>query len=85
MPGASSSNAVAALKNGIEVYSLMGVGPKKTWDDITNKMYVLRFKTGKWSEGPPGAGSCRAIGRVGGGRPGAGFSFWRIHGGRAGQ
>jgi N-acetylneuraminic acid mutarotase len=51
MPVAVANNAVASLKNGIEVYSLMGVGTKKTWDDITNKMYVLRFKSGKWIEG----------------------------------
>jgi N-acetylneuraminic acid mutarotase len=51
MPAEVSGNAVASLKNGIEVYSLMGIGPKKTWDDISNKMYVLRFKTGKWTEG----------------------------------
>jgi len=50
MPAEVSSNAVASLKNGIEIYSLMGIGPKKTWDDISNKMYVLRFKTGKWIE-----------------------------------
>lgn len=62
MPGASSSNAVAALKNGIEVYSLMGVGPKKTWDDISNKMYVLRFKTGKWTAGPPVPGVAGRLG-----------------------
>ena len=51
MPAEVSGNAVASLKNGIEVYSLMGIGAKKTWDDISNKMYVLRFKTGKWTEG----------------------------------
>jgi N-acetylneuraminic acid mutarotase len=62
MPGAASGNAVAALKNGIEVYSLMGVGPKKTWDDISNKMYVLRFKTGKWTAGPPVPGVAGRLG-----------------------
>jgi N-acetylneuraminic acid mutarotase len=51
MPGAVSNNAVASLKNGIEIYSVMGVGPKKTWDDITNKMYILRLSSGKWTEG----------------------------------
>src|SRR5580698_7959398 len=51
MPGAVSSNAVASLKNGIEIYSVMGVGPRKTWDDITNKMYVLRLSSKKWIEG----------------------------------
>ncbi len=51
MPAAVANNAVASLKNGIEIYSLMGVGPKKTWDDITNKMYVLRLSSKKWMEG----------------------------------
>jgi len=53
MPAAVSSNAVAALKGGLEIYSLMGVGPKKTWDDITNKVYVLRLSGGKWTEAAP--------------------------------
>jgi N-acetylneuraminic acid mutarotase len=50
VPAEVSSNAVASLKNGIEIYSMMGIGSKKTWDDISNKMYVLRLKTGKWVE-----------------------------------
>ncbi len=50
MPMAVTSNAVAALKGGIDVYSIMGMGTKKTWDDVTNKMYVLRFRSGKWTE-----------------------------------
>jgi len=53
MPGAVANNAVASLKNGVEVYSLMGIGPKKTWEDVSNKMYVLRLRTGKWSEDRP--------------------------------
>jgi N-acetylneuraminic acid mutarotase len=53
MPEAVSGNAVAALKNGLEVYSLMGVGTKKTWDDVTNKVYLLRLTSGKWTEGKP--------------------------------
>ena len=67
MPTAVSNNAVASLKNGIEVYSFMGVGPKKTWDDITNKMYVLRFKSGKWTEGRavPGVAGRLAASAVG--------------------
>lgn len=51
MPAAVSNNAVAVLKNGIEIYSVMGIGPKKTWDDITNKMYILRLSSKKWVEG----------------------------------
>src|SRR6202023_2294877 len=41
MPAAVSSNAVASLKNGLELFSLMGVGPKKAWDDITNQVYIM--------------------------------------------
>jgi len=53
IPAAVTSNAVASLKNGIEVYSLMGIGTKKTWDDVSNKMYILPLKSGKWTEGRP--------------------------------
>src|ERR1700678_2964670 len=52
MPAAVSSNAVASLKGGFELFSMMGVGPKKTWDDVTNKVYVMTFsRAGKWSRG----------------------------------
>jgi N-acetylneuraminic acid mutarotase len=51
MPLAVTSNAVASLKGGIEIYSIMGMGTKRTWDDITNKMYMLSLKSGKWLEG----------------------------------
>jgi N-acetylneuraminic acid mutarotase len=50
MPAARSYNAVASLRNGLDVYSIMGVGTKKTWEDVSNKMYVLHFKSGKWTE-----------------------------------
>ncbi len=53
MPSAVTGNAVAELRNGLEVYSLMGIGTKKTWDDITNKVYVLHLQGAKWSEGRP--------------------------------
>jgi len=62
MPAAVSGNAVAVLKGGLEVYSLMGVGPHKTWDDITNKVYVLRLGSGKWSEGRPVPGVAGRLG-----------------------
>src|ERR1700687_1067473 len=52
MPAAVSNNAVASLKGGFELFSLMGVGPKKTWDDVTNQVYVMTLThSGKWSEG----------------------------------
>ena len=75
MPAAVSSNAVAALKNGIEVYSLMGVGPKKTWDNITNKMYVLRLSSGKWAEGRAVPGVAGRLGASGMGARGQVFVF----------
>lgn len=62
MPDAVSNNAVAALKNGIEVYSFMGVGTKKTWDDISNKTFTLRLTSGKWSEGRPVPGVAGRLG-----------------------
>ncbi|MGB8061634.1 MAG: kelch repeat-containing protein [Candidatus Sulfotelmatobacter sp.] len=62
LPVALTGNAVASLKSGIEVYSMMGVGTKKTWDDITSKVYVLRLKTGKWSEGQPVPGVAGRLG-----------------------
>ena len=62
MPAAVSGNAVASLKGGLELYSLMGIGPKKTWDDITNKVYVLHLASGKWSEGRPVPGVAGRLG-----------------------
>lgn len=53
MPAAVSNNAVAVLRGGLDIYSLMGVGPKKTWDDITNKVYILHLSSAKWSDGRP--------------------------------
>lgn len=53
MPAAVSSNAVASLQGGLELFSIMGVGPKKNWDDVSNKIYVMRLSSAKWSEGRP--------------------------------
>ena len=62
MPIAVTGNAVASLKNGIEVYSFMGIGTKKTWDDISNKTYILPLKSGKWIEGRPVPGVAGRLG-----------------------
>jgi Kelch motif len=51
MPAAVSGNAVAVLKDGLELFSMMGVGPRKTWDDVTNQVYVMHLSSGNWSEG----------------------------------
>jgi galactose oxidase-like protein len=61
MPAAVSSNAVASLKSGLQLFSMMGVGPRKTWDDITNQVYVLSLSSGKWSDGRPVPG---VVGRL---------------------
>ncbi len=62
MPAAVSNNAVAELNGGLDVYSLMGIGPKKNWDDITNKVYVLHLRSAKWSEGRPVPGVAGRLG-----------------------
>ena len=62
LPNAVTNNAVAALKGGTEVYTIMGIGTKKTWDDVTNKVYELRMKSGKWVEGRPVPGVAGRLG-----------------------
>jgi N-acetylneuraminic acid mutarotase len=62
MPASLSDNAVAELRGGLDLYSLMGVGPKKTWDDISNKVYVLHLASAKWSEGRPVPGVAGRLG-----------------------
>jgi hypothetical protein len=43
MPAAVSGNAVASV-----------IGPKKTWDDVTNKVYVMTIAhAGRWASGRP--------------------------------
>lgn len=51
-PAPVSNNAVAYLKVGKEpmLFSLMGIGGKKTWDAITNRAFQLNLDTGKWTE-----------------------------------
>jgi hypothetical protein len=61
MPAAVSGNAVASLHEGLDLFSMMGVGPRKTWDDVTLRLYVLHLTSGKWSEGHPVPG---LVGRV---------------------
>jgi hypothetical protein len=52
MPAAVSGNAVAGLKGGYELYSLMGVGPKKDWNDVTNQVYIMTMgHSGHWTTG----------------------------------
>jgi N-acetylneuraminic acid mutarotase len=75
MPAAVSSNAVASLKGGVELFSMMGVGPRKTWDDITNQVYVLRLSSGKWSDGRSVPGVAGRLGAAAAGARGQVFLF----------
>ena len=52
LPAPFSNNAVASVKSrgSLLLYSLMGMGPKKTWDSTSNSAYVLDPDTGKWAE-----------------------------------
>jgi N-acetylneuraminic acid mutarotase len=68
MPAAVSSNAVASLKGGFELFSIMGVGPRKTWDDVTNQVYVMTLAQAKWHQGRPVPG---VAGRLGASAAGA--------------
>jgi N-acetylneuraminic acid mutarotase len=61
MPAAVSGNAVASLKDGLQLFSMMGVGPRKTWNDVTNQVYVMDLAHAKWSEGRQVPG---VVGRV---------------------
>jgi N-acetylneuraminic acid mutarotase len=49
LPEAVSNNAVAILKvkGQLELFSFMGIGPKKTWDAVTNAAYELDAISGK--------------------------------------
>jgi N-acetylneuraminic acid mutarotase len=68
MPIAVSSNAIASLKGGFELFSMMGVGPKKAWNDVTNKVFVMTLAHAKWHEGRPVPG---VAGRLGASAAGA--------------
>ena len=65
LPLPVSNNAVAMLKSGRSelLFSLMGIGPKKTWNAITNAGYVLDTSTGEWTEinSVPGTGRIAAV------------------------
>ncbi len=55
LPAPVSNNAVAISHDdyGSRIFSFMGIGPKKTWDAITNSAYEMDPATGKWTEKRP--------------------------------
>ncbi len=65
LPQPVSNNAVAILKSRRDdlLFSLMGIGPKKTWDAITSAGYALDISTGEWTEltSVPGTGRIAAV------------------------
>ena len=75
MPDAVTGNAVASLRNGIEVYSMMGLGTKKTWDAVTNNMFMMKLSSGKWMEGKPVPGVAGRLGASAVGARGQIFVF----------
>jgi hypothetical protein len=71
MPAAVSNNAVASLKGGFQLFSLMGVGPKKNWDDVTNQVYIMTVThTGKWATGRAVPGPVGRLNAAAGGAKG---------------
>jgi hypothetical protein len=70
LPLAVSGNAVASLKGGFELFSMMGVGPKKTWDDVTNQVFIMTLAHAKWHKGQPVPGVAGRLGAAAGGAKG---------------
>lgn len=66
LPAPVSNNAVAILKShvGLQLFSFMGMGPKKTWDAITNAAFALDVDTGKWTELHPVPGTAGRLAAV---------------------
>src|SRR5580700_62976 len=69
LPAPVSNNAVASLRAGKHerLYSFMGIGPKKTWDAITNDAYAFDRGSKQWTKlhpvpGPAGRIGASAIG-----------------------
>jgi N-acetylneuraminic acid mutarotase len=64
LPAPVSNNVVAISHDSKnpQIFSFMGVGPKKTWDAITNRAYRLDLKTGKWTELRPVPGVAGRLG-----------------------
>lgn len=63
LPAPLSNNAVASLKarGGLRFYSVMGIGPKKTWDAVSNAVYSLDPDSGEWTEVRPVPGTAGRI------------------------
>src|ERR1700745_4462358 len=63
LPAPISNNAVAQVKSrgALLFYSLMGIGPKKTWDAISSAAYMLEPAGEKWEQIRPVPGTAGRI------------------------
>ena len=77
LPEAVSNNAVAMLKvrGQVTLFSLMGIGSKKTWDAVTTEGYSLDASSGKADAIRPVPGTAGRIGAMAAGAAGRVFLF----------
>src|SRR6266853_1906683 len=84
LPVPLSNNAVASVKSrgSLLLYSVMGIGPKKTWYATSNSAYMLdsEAETGKWAEvrSVPGSGGGLAATVVGDGADTSEMASWAV-------
>jgi len=66
MPAQLTNNAVVELKHhgSTHIFSFMGIGPKKTWDAVSNAAYSLDTDTEKWTVVHPVPGTAGRIAAV---------------------
>jgi N-acetylneuraminic acid mutarotase len=66
LPQPVTNNAVALLRNHRQIllFSLMGAGPTKSWEGVTNASYVLDVDVGKWNPIRPVPGTSGRIAAV---------------------
>jgi N-acetylneuraminic acid mutarotase len=79
LPAPVSNNAVASVKSHGEtlIFSFMGMGPKKTWDAITNTAYVMdpEAESRRWAQTRPVPGTAGRIAAAAVGARGLIFLF----------
>jgi N-acetylneuraminic acid mutarotase len=77
LPSPVSNNAVASLNVHRQalIFSFMGIGPKKTWDAITNAAYAVDADGGKWAELHPVPGTAGRLAAMAAGARGQVFLF----------
>ena len=66
LPDAVSNNAVAILKikGQVQLFSFMGIGPKKTWDAVSNQAYDVDADSGRAFAIHPVPGTAGRVGAM---------------------